>query len=176
MAQEPANPYFIVTPYFLHASDHRGLNLVSRSLMELNFNSWSRFMKMALNSKRKLGFVDGSIPKPDADADPDLIAAWQCNNDIVFSWLLNSISKDIVESVIYTDSATMLWRNLHDRFRQANGPRMYELKQALVNLHQGSLTVTQYFTKIKNLWEELIAFRPSIHCDCGGVHSLNKFL
>ena len=70
-------------------------------------------MKMALNSKRKLGFVDGSIPKPDADADPDLIAAWQCNNDIVFSWLLNLISKDIVESMIYADSATMLWRNLH---------------------------------------------------------------
>ena len=76
MAQEPANPYFAVAPYFLHASDHLGLNLVSQPLTELNFNSWSRSMKMALNSKRKLGFVDGSVPKPDADADPDLIVAW----------------------------------------------------------------------------------------------------
>ena len=70
----------------------------------------------------------------------------------------DAISKDIVESVIYTNSVAMLWRNLHDRFHQANGSHMYELKQPLVNQHQGSLTVTQYFTKIKSLWEELIAF------------------
>ena len=64
-------------------------------------------MKMALNS-RKLEFVDGSIPKPTNDGNPMLIKAWQCNNDIVSSWLLNSISKDIIENVIYADSTAML--------------------------------------------------------------------
>ena len=67
MAQEPVNPFF------LHALDHPGLVLFYQPLTELNFNSWSCSMKMALNLKHKLGFVDGSSPKPANDADPALI-------------------------------------------------------------------------------------------------------
>ena len=71
-----AQPPEAFNPYNLQPSDQPGLVLVSQPLTETNYNTWSRSMRMALNGKRKLGFVDGSIPRPDADADPELLSAW----------------------------------------------------------------------------------------------------
>ncbi|KAL5794686.1 hypothetical protein ACOSP7_003280 [Xanthoceras sorbifolium] len=52
-------------PYFLHHSDIPGLILVTQSLTRgENYSTWSRAMLIALSVKNKLGFIDGSIPKP----------------------------------------------------------------------------------------------------------------
>ena len=83
MAQHPNDPYF------LHASNHLGLLLVSQPLSEDNYHSWACSMEMALNLKRKFGFIDGSIPRPPFDAASALREAWKCTNIIVSSWLLN---------------------------------------------------------------------------------------
>ncbi len=57
-------------------------------------------MEMALNAKNKLGFVDGSIPPPSSDLQPQEFAVWKRNNDIVSSWILNLVSNEIVASII----------------------------------------------------------------------------
>ena len=50
-------------PYFLHSTDHAGLVLVSDRLTSgSEFHSWRRSMRMALNARNKLGFIDGTIP------------------------------------------------------------------------------------------------------------------
>ncbi|KAJ9687081.1 hypothetical protein PVL29_015796 [Vitis rotundifolia] len=49
-------------PFFLHSGDHLGLNLVSHHLIGSNYNTWSKVMAMALTTKNKIGFVDGTIP------------------------------------------------------------------------------------------------------------------
>ena len=162
-------------PYALSSSDHPGLVLVSQPLTETNYHSWSRAMRMALNSKKKLGFVDGSIPRPGEDADPALLESWQCTNDIVSSWLLNSISKDLTESIIYCDSAASMWSDLKSRFLHGNGPRIFQLKREIATFHQGNLTVTQYFSKIKTLWAELSCYKPNFVCNCGGYGPMQDF-
>lgn len=127
-------------------------------------------MVMALSAKNKIGFIDGSIPAPDA-ADP-LYRLWIRNNDIVGSWLLNSISKEVAASVTYSSNAAAIWKDLEDRFRQKNGPRILQLKRELDHCTQGSLSVLQYYTKIKTLWEELSEYKLVHHCHCGGVQPL----
>ena len=51
-------------------------------------------MKIALSVMNKLGFIDGLIPKPEGD-DLNLLQSWIRNNNMVISWILNSVSKDI---------------------------------------------------------------------------------
>ncbi|KAG7578814.1 GAG-pre-integrase domain [Arabidopsis thaliana x Arabidopsis arenosa] len=47
-------------PFFLHSSDHAGLVLVSDRLASgSDFHSWRRSVRMALNVRNKLGFIDG---------------------------------------------------------------------------------------------------------------------
>lgn len=157
-------------PYYLHPSDHPGLVLVSQPLSDDNYTSWKRAMTMALNGKNKFGFVDGTIVQPQPE-DP-LFRAWTRNNNIVASWLINSITKEITASVIYSNTAAEIWSDLESRFEQKNGPRVFQLKKDLVRCSQGSLSVSQYFTKVKTLWEELGEYRPVHQCHCGGVQPL----
>ena len=49
-------------------------------------------MTIALSVKNKLGFIDGTISRP---VDVDLLGPWVRNNNIVISWILNSVSKEI---------------------------------------------------------------------------------
>ena len=62
----------------------------------------------------------------------------------------NSISKEIGASVIFANSTIEIWQDLHTRFNQQNGPWLFQLKKDLMNLAQGSMSVTAYFTKLSN--------------------------
>ena len=59
-------------------------------------------MVIALLVKNKLEFVNGLIPKP--TGNESLLNAWIRNNNIVISWIHNSVSKEIFTSVIYFES------------------------------------------------------------------------
>lgn len=139
-------------PFLIHPSNHPNLTLVSQPLID---------------------FVDGSIPPP-PENDP-LYRTWLHNNNIVASWLLNSITQEISASVIQSSTATALWQDLVVLFRQENGPRLLQLKRNLASCVQGSLSVTKYFTKVKTLWEDLGEYKPTHHCQCGGVRPLLDF-
>nr|XP_009787368.1 PREDICTED: uncharacterized protein LOC104235332 [Nicotiana sylvestris] len=94
--------------------------------------------------------------------------AWARCNDMVLSWLLNSLSKEIAESVLYSQSAKDLWADLEDRFGQTNGAKLFRLQKELSAVVQGNSSVTTYFTKMKSLWDELDAFNTFSACvyDC----------
>lgn len=50
--------------YFLGSNDNPGNLITPIQLKDDNFDEWSRAIWMSLNAKRKLGFLDGTIPKP----------------------------------------------------------------------------------------------------------------
>ncbi|KAK6157858.1 hypothetical protein DH2020_012106 [Rehmannia glutinosa] len=155
--------------YYLHHSDNPGLVLVSQLLTGDNYASWSRAMQIALSVKNKLGFIDGSLQKP-AGTNRQLLQSWTRNNNIVISWILNSVSKEICASIIFSDSARSIWLDLQKRFQQSNDPRLFQLRRDLMNLKQDNMSIGTYFTKLKTLWEELGNFRPNCscgHCTCG---------
>ncbi|KAL5545494.1 hypothetical protein UlMin_005181 [Ulmus minor] len=160
-------------PFFLNNGDHLGLSLVLNHLTGSNYNSWSRAMTMALIAKNNMCFVNGSISRPAID-EPSHNLWSRCNN-MVMSWILNSLCKEIAESVMYIDNAVAMWLNLRDQFSQGNGPRIFQLKQQIHALTQGSNDVTNYFTKIKILWDELREFRPIPSCSCGGLKDLSDY-
>ena len=128
-------------------------------------------MLIALSMKNKLGFVDGSIVKLEG-TDLNLLHSWTRNNNIVISWILNSVSKEISASKIFAYSTTEIWLDLKDRFQQRNGPRIFQLRRELMNLVQDQNFVSVYFTKLKTIWEELSNYKPV--CTCGDVKNLNS--
>ena len=51
-------------PLSLQPSDHLGLQLINLKLTGPNFQWWSKYVRIALRTKGKLGFLDGSCTKP----------------------------------------------------------------------------------------------------------------
>ena len=87
------------SPFFLHSSDHLGLNIVSHVLDGSSYNNWSIAMRMSLDAKNKLSFVDGSLPRP--DVSDRMFRIWSRCNSMVKTWLLNVVSKEIYDSILY---------------------------------------------------------------------------
>ena len=99
------------------------------------------------------------------------------NNNIVISWILNSISKEISTSVIFVDLTKEIWLDLKDCFQQRNRLRNFQLRHELMNLVQDHYFVSAYFTKLKTIWEKLSNYRPIYTCSkctCGGVKNLHS--
>ncbi|CAA7061253.1 unnamed protein product [Microthlaspi erraticum] len=149
-------------PYFLHSSE---LVLVSDRLSTpSDFHSWRRSVRMALNVRNKLGFIDGTISRP-PPTDRNY-GAWSRCNDIVATWLMNSVSKKIGQSLLLISTAEGIWNNLLSRFKQDDVPRVYDIEQKLSKLEQGSMDVSAYYTELIILWEEHKNYVELPVCTC----------
>ncbi|KAE8731797.1 hypothetical protein F3Y22_tig00002511pilonHSYRG00012 [Hibiscus syriacus] len=102
-------------PYYLHQTDNPSVVLATQLLSTDNFHSCKRSMMLALSTNNKLDFIDGSIAAPNSSM-VDQFHAWTRVNNLVISWILNSVSKDIAASLLYHTSTAERWKDLVDRF------------------------------------------------------------
>ncbi|KAL2236839.1 UNVERIFIED_CONTAM: Retrovirus-related Pol polyprotein from transposon RE1 [Sesamum indicum] len=121
----------------IHTSDFPGMVLVSTPLKRNNYLLWSRSVKVTLMAKMKLSFIDGSYPKPAENTKE--CKHWIRTDSMVFSWIMNSISKDIAKAFSYAKSARSLWLQLEARFGQTNGPMIYNLQREIASISQGNM-------------------------------------
>ncbi|GMI87863.1 hypothetical protein HRI_002455600 [Hibiscus trionum] len=160
--------------YYLHQSDNSGIVLVTQQLRFDNYNSWRRSMLMALSAKNKVDFIDGSISAP-AVTQTNVYSAWKRANDLVNSWILNFVFKDIAASPFYYSTVAAIWKDLEDRFQQHNGPRLFQLHKKLIDLAQGWMPVSNYYAQHKIIWDELCSVKPLCtcsNCTCNGVQKM----
>ncbi|XP_071687858.1 uncharacterized protein [Rutidosis leptorrhynchoides] len=102
-------------PLFLHQHDHPGLILISKKLTgSENYSNWRRSMTIALNAKNKLQIVTGDYTEPSEDSRNK--ALWYRTNDMIISWILNTISDQIGNSLSFVNSATALCKELQENY------------------------------------------------------------
>ncbi|XP_061343371.1 uncharacterized protein LOC133289455 [Gastrolobium bilobum] len=166
-------------PLFLHPNESPALVLVSPPLNGENYHSWARGMKVALISKNKLGFIDGSIPAP--NQDEPTFAAWQRCDTMVMAWIRRSISESIVKSIIWIEHARDAWLDLQERFSQGDVFRISDLMEETFCLNQGDRSVTDYYTHLKTVWDELDNLKPlpncvcAVPCVCGAITRMREY-
>ena len=141
--------------------------LVNQPLTGDNFRSWFRSMAMGLTIKNKVGFVDGSIEPPKEGINSPLYSLWSRCNTVVITWILNCVPKEIHATMLYKPTAREIWTILRERFSQSNGPQIFQVEQAIGSLTQSQVSVSDYYTKLQGLWEELLNYRPIHVCTCG---------
>ncbi|TQE05251.1 hypothetical protein C1H46_009108 [Malus baccata] len=59
-------------------------------------------------------------------------------------------------------------KDLEVRFSQGNDSRIYQIRQEIVEQRQGQLSVSDYYTQLRALWDELASYYEPIAYDCEG--------
>lgn len=153
-----------MSPYYIHPSENPDILLVTTPLTTRNYQQWSRMMRKALVSKNKIKFLNGFLPVLDPfDLNYD---AWERCNDILHSWLVNSILPNLQQNILYKETTAEVWKLLREHYATVDRVRFFDLQHELYQLKQDNLSVTDFFTDLSGLWEELENYRPMPECTC----------
>ncbi|KAG7578844.1 Zinc finger CCHC-type [Arabidopsis thaliana x Arabidopsis arenosa] len=140
--------------------------VISQPLLSgLNYDEWAMNFRMALSSRKKFGFLDGSIPKPASDA-PEL-EDWMANNHLIVGWIKQTIEPKIRSTISSREIAKDLWDIIKKRFSVKSGARLQQLRNSLANCKQNGSTVDEYFGRLTKLWDWISECMNSKRCSCG---------
>nr|GEU90822.1 cysteine-rich RLK (receptor-like protein kinase) 8 [Tanacetum cinerariifolium] len=151
---EPTPPALFPNPFYLYPSDGlSSLNVQEKLIGAQNYRAWKRAIEIGLSTKRKLGFVKGTVVRLATDAN--LGELWDTCNNMVISWIMGSVSKSIARSIMFIGTATEIWQQLERRFSVSDGSRKYKLNKDTYEITQSGSSIGDYFTKMKCVWEGL---------------------
>lgn len=161
----PAKPADINTssPYYLHPSDNLGALITYVLLKGDNYTEWATELSNSIQAKQKLGFINGTIPKP--ASDPEL-SRWLTTNSMLVGWICTSIDPKIRSTVSFVPETHKLWDNLKRRFSVTNGVWTHQLRDAISNCKQNGQSVIDYYGRLTKLWEELDNLKTTRSCLC----------
>ncbi|GKB56175.1 putative RNA-directed DNA polymerase, partial [Tanacetum coccineum] len=122
--------------------------LISKKLTgSENYTMWKRSMMIALSARNKIKLINGEFKEPDVSSP--IRSYWERANDMVISWILNTVSEQISNNLNFVNSAHSLWHQLHDHYSQLDGHRIYQLHNEIVHLKQMNCSVEVFYHKLK---------------------------
>jgi hypothetical protein len=86
--------------------------------------------------------------------NPEYIT-WVAQDQQVLSYLLNSLTKEILGHVTTKVTVAMAWSALEELFASQSRSKVTNLRFALTNTKKGNISMSQYFTKMKGHADEL---------------------
>lgn len=144
-----------ISPYDLTSNENPGSTISCPLLRGDNYEDWAINLKTALYSRKKFGFLDGTITHP-VEGSPDY-EDWKPINALIALWTkmtTDPIVRDLLE-------------HIRKRFCVTNGPRIQQLRRKFGNCQQAGLMVEAYFRKLTKLWDSLGCYIPPVTCISG---------
>ncbi|KAL0285523.1 UNVERIFIED_CONTAM: hypothetical protein Sangu_2774900 [Sesamum angustifolium] len=114
-------------------------------------------------------FIDGSSQR--LTKNKDEIEQWR-GLTVWYFLGYSPLSQKRSPKLSYATSTQDLWQELESRFRDSNGPMLYEIQREIAPLSQGDMSISAYYTKLKKLWDELAHFTTLPECSSGASKAL----
>lgn len=141
------------SPYDLNSSDNPGSIITQVQLRGENYEEWAKAVRTSLRARRKWGFVDGAVKKPNEDS-PEMEDWWTVQSMVV-SWILNTIEASLRSTISNMENTKEPWDDIKERVSVVNGPRIQQLKSELAECKQEGMTMVNYYGKLKMPWDDL---------------------
>jgi hypothetical protein len=142
-------------------------------LTRANFPGWRAQVLPAIRGARQLGLLDGTdtappetLPVSPADDAPDKTPkmvpnpaydAWICRDQTVLSYLLQSLSSEVLPHVHRIEHAAGVWQALEEMFASQCEAKVTNLRIALANTKKLNMPTPAYLTKMQGIVDELAA-------------------
>ena len=115
---------------------------------------WSQSVKLYVQGKGKFGYLSGSTVQP--KKSDEAYGTWEAENSMIMSWLVNSMETSLGRSYLFLPTASEIWSAVKETYSDlGNAAQLFEIKTRLRKARQGEKTVTQYYTDLRTLWQEL---------------------
>ncbi|XP_073121889.1 uncharacterized protein [Henckelia pumila] len=157
------------SPYYLHPSDGPQITICPIVLRGENYNEGVRSMRNNFRAKNKLGFLDGTIPKP-KDGTPEE-SLWVTVHSTLVGWIHNTLDPIQSSSIPQPGDVKDTWDDIQQRFSIGNGPRIHELKTLLGACKQRGRSMVNYYNKLRKIWDELAGYSTVPTCTCAAATS-----
>lgn len=108
-----------INPLSIYHTNHLGLVLVSKTFDGSNYLTWCRSVMRAIDGHNKFSLVVGYLPEPDSE-DASKLHLWKPSDSIVASWILESLTKEINVSKIYSIFKSVIWTDSKNCFNPKN--------------------------------------------------------
>ncbi|XP_071727423.1 uncharacterized protein [Rutidosis leptorrhynchoides] len=117
-----------------------GIIITCHKLNGQNYNQWSHSVMIFVTRKGKDEYLTGDALPPAQD-DPRY-HTWKTENNMVMSWLLNSMTNETGENFMYYKTAKEIWDAARDTYsNKYNASAIFEIKGMLHDLHQEERTL-----------------------------------
>ncbi|KAF3790652.1 hypothetical protein EJ110_NYTH16100 [Nymphaea thermarum] len=122
-----------------------------------NYEIWSRVFMMSVIGHQKEHVIEEKEPVEKSGK----YVSWKGDNNIVMSWIMNSVQPQIASTIAYYTSAKQMWDFLKQTYsNDKNVSKILQVEEELLNLQQGDQSLAQYFASLKSISERLKALRP----------------
>ncbi|KAF7831612.1 Retrovirus-related Pol polyprotein from transposon TNT 1-94 [Senna tora] len=144
---------------------------ISSKLDDHNFLSWRMLALATIRGHNLYNFLLGGkhIPPKFASTEhqkKDEVSEdyinWECQDQLLLSWMLNSMSDNMVSKMVGCDHSYQLWNKIQESFCSSTRPRERQLRTKLRNTKKGSSTMSEYLLKIKKIVDSLTAIGSPI--------------
>nr|GEV54983.1 hypothetical protein [Tanacetum cinerariifolium] len=134
----------------LQTSDFNSNTIIYVKLTGIeNYRVWAAAMKLAINTRNKTSFLDGTCLK--------------------FTYANN-----LFLGQIFSDNASEVWAELKETYDKLDGSIIFNLLQKIHNFKQGELTVSEYYHKLNSLWREFYIMTKLPKCSCATREDVSK--
>ncbi|WZY84635.1 hypothetical protein YC2023_031019 [Brassica napus] len=154
-----------ISPYDLTSGDNPGAVISHPLLNGNNYEEWAINFRMAVSSRKKFGFLDGTIPKPAADST--YLEDWTANNHLLVGWIKQTIDPKLRSTISTREVAKDLWDIIKKRFSIKSGARLQQLRNSLATCKQNGSTVDEYFGRLTKVWDGIAECLNTKRCECG---------
>ncbi|KAK2997848.1 hypothetical protein RJ639_026377, partial [Escallonia herrerae] len=91
---------------------------------------------------------------------------WKTENNMVISWVINTMDTAIGQNILFYDTAYEIWMAAKETYSDNdNTAELFYIKGALNDLRKGEMFVTQYYNTLSRFWQHLDGFK-SLDWEC----------
>ena len=96
-------------------SHSHSVQITTIRLNENNFLRWSKFVRMYIRGRGKIGYLTGDTKEP-VRTNPSY-ATWNAENSMIMAWLVNSMEEEISSNYVLSYCQSSLGQHYSDVFR-----------------------------------------------------------
>ena len=166
---EATNETEVMNTMNSNGSDNSTFQFTVEKLNGKNFLEWAQSIKLVIDGKGKLGYLTGETKRP-SSTDASL-QKWKSENSMVTAWLVNSMKPSIGKTYMFLPSAKEVWDAVRETYSDVeNSSQIFEIKTRLWQMKQEEREVTDYYTEMKSLWQELdLSYEEEWECSGDSV-------